>query len=377
MGEGKRTDKATRIEELAAEALAAGATPTLAGISADLVRKYRGVYDTRIETLRSLRKLTDYEDGYNLYGMDVSYDYSLDRIIGRGLADTQAAFDAIAAEALPLIPLHIKVPSFGCTAFVMRDEGGDVHMGRNYDFFYDTSAMVVHCRPRDGYASVGLAALDNASANDPEASLAQGMASLTSPFICLDGLNERGVSIAVLTEDAEPACQDTGKPTIATTIAIRLVLDRAASTEEAVRLLRGFDMRASSGRDYHLYIVDASGDARIVEYDCDDEARPMVVTSTDVVTNFFVMYEDRVLPHQKNGAYGHGRERYDMVREILGAESSHTSATVWRALRACAQKPTPGDVTSNTQWSLDYDNTRGTVGMVLRRHWGDVIDCEV
>ena len=32
------------------------------------------LYFTRIQTFSSIEKLTDYEDGYNLYRMDVQYD---------------------------------------------------------------------------------------------------------------------------------------------------------------------------------------------------------------------------------------------------------------------------------------------------------------
>ena len=231
----------------------------------------------------------------------------------------------------------------------------------------------MYCNPKDGYKSVGLAALDNLSANAPTASAKQKLASLAAPFVCLDGMNEKGVSIAVLTLDSEPTRQSTGKPTIATTLAIRLVLDRAATTEEAVELLRGYDMFASSGRDYHFYITDASGDGRVVEYDCDDPARPLVDTKTDAVTNFFILYRDQVLPNQKNGIYGHGRERYDAVLNVFESESAHTNDTAWNALRAAAQDPNPEDVTSNTQWSLNYNNTDLTVEIALRRNWGDVI----
>ena len=59
----------------------------------------------------------------------------------------------------------------------------------------------------------------------------------------------------VLTLDSDPTYQQTGKPMIATTLAIRLVLDRAATTAEAVELLSKYDMFASSGRDYHFYIT--------------------------------------------------------------------------------------------------------------------------
>ncbi len=109
-------------------------------------------------------------------------------------------------------------------------------------------------------------ALNNASAKS-ERSIKEKLSLLTSPLICLDGINEKGVSIAVLTLDSKPVNQDTGKMPIIPTIAIRLALDRAATTEEAVELLRSYDMFAAGGRDYHYYITDASGDGRVVEYD--------------------------------------------------------------------------------------------------------------
>ena len=133
-------------------------------------------------------------------------------------------------------------------------------------------------------------------------------------------MNEKGVSIAVLTLDSEPTYQQTGKPTITPTLAIRLVLDHAATTAEAVALLREYDMFASGGRDYHFYITDASGDVRVVEYDCDDPARPLVDTPAAAATNFYALYPDRVKPNQRNGIYGHGRERYDTVLKILAQQ---------------------------------------------------------
>ena len=331
------------------------------------------LYGGRVKSVSSIHKLTDYGDGYDLYSMDIHYDYNLDRLISRGITDDQSMIDAILAESLPLLPVHIKAPKFGCTAFTLTDAGDDVHMGRNYDFKNDTSAMLVHCTPKDGYSSVAFAALDNVSANQPEANLKKRLATLTAPFICLDGMNEKGVSIAVLTLDSEPVHQDTGKPTIATTLAIRLVLDRAATTQEAVDLLRGYDMFASSGRDYHFYITDASGDGRVVEYDCESSTRELVDTKSEAVTNFFILYRDRVEPNQRNGIYGHGRERYDAVMDVLAQNETYTVSTVWSALRAASQDPNPEEVTSNTQWSIDFNNTDCTADIVLRRNWEDVI----
>ena len=126
------------------------------------------LYFTRIQTFSSIEKLTDYEDGYNLYRMDVQYDYNLDNMIDYGIKDDQTMIDAIVKEAMPLLPVKIKAPNFACTAFTLTDTDGDVHMGRNYDFSKDTSAMLVYCSPKDGYKSIAFAALDNVSANVPD-----------------------------------------------------------------------------------------------------------------------------------------------------------------------------------------------------------------
>ena len=339
---------------------------------------FLGIYFTRIQTIGSIEQLTDYEDGYNLYRMDVKYDYSIENVINRGIEDDQMMIDSMLKEVLPLLPVKMKAPNFGCTSFSLTDTDGDVHMGRNYDFKSDTSAMLVYCTPKDGYKSVAVAALDNVSANVPDENIKKKLASLASPFICLDGINEKGVSISVLTLDSEPVRQNTGKPVISTTLAIRLVLDRAATTEEAVELLRSYDMYSSAGRDYHFYITDASGDGRVVEYDCESETRELVATPTEAVTNFFIIYKEKALPNQKNGIYGHGRERYDAVMKVLEEEKgNYTNDTVWKAMKSAAQNPNPVDVTSNTQWSVSYNNTDLTAEIAIRRNWEDIIHIEL
>lgn len=156
-----------------------------------LVGSFCIYYFSRFRTLSSIQKVTSYEDGYNLYQIDIKYDYDLDQIIDYGITDNQSMIDAIIKEALPLLPVKIKAPDFGCTAFTMTDNQKQVHMGRNYDFKLDTSAMLVYCTPKNGYKSVAFAALDNISANTPDESMKKKLATLTSPFICLDGMNEK------------------------------------------------------------------------------------------------------------------------------------------------------------------------------------------
>ncbi len=321
------------------------------------------------DTLRTIERAVLYDDGYGLFSMDVGYGYDLDRIISRGISDDQSAFDAVIDEVLPGTGIRIRVPSFACTTVSLPPL-----TGRNYDFLLDTSAMMVRCSPDDGYRSIGFAALDNLSANSMSTER-ERTAALLSPFVCLDGMNEKGVTISILTLDSPPVDQRTGRSRICTSMAVRLVLDRCASTQEAVELLGGYDMRAIGGRDYHFYITDASGDARAVEYDCDSGARELVSTESDVMTNFFVMHEEL---YGTDRRYGHGKDRFDRVKDVLRSNPGGRSEDVaWQALRAAAQEPRPGDPTSNTQWSVVYDS-RALVGSIaLRRHWDDVFVCDL
>jgi hypothetical protein len=47
------------------------------------------LYFTRFQSIATLEKITDNEDGYDLYTMTVKYDYSIDDIINSGYTDTQ------------------------------------------------------------------------------------------------------------------------------------------------------------------------------------------------------------------------------------------------------------------------------------------------
>lgn len=345
----------------------------VAGVAVGLAAATGIVYHKQIKSAASLKRLTGYADGYDLYAIDIAYDYDLDRIIAAGVRDDQAYIDAVVAQVLPGVPVHVQAPQFACSAFVAVDAEGRVRTGRNYDFKDDTSALLVRNHPRGGYASIGFAALNNLGANTPLDSVAGRAAALMGLFAQLDGVNECGVSIAVLTLDSKPCDQDTQRPVINTSLAIRLVLDRAATTQEAVDLLSAYDMHAMAGRDYHFFINDAAGDARVVEWDPRDPDRAFKATPVRQVTNFYACYGDEVLPNQKNGELGHGKERAVAIADVLDAHAGAQDETVaWKALRAAAQEPNPEDITSNTQWSVVFDNTEPAAAITLRRHWGNV-----
>ena len=138
-------------------------------------------------------------------------------------------------------------------------------MGRNYDFKRDTSAMLVYCTPKDGYKSVALAALDNIS-GQPAGCEHGEKARLPDRTVHLsDGMNEEGVSIAVLTLDSEPVNQDTGKqkfydPCHPPGAGPRRHDPGGGGPAGQLRYV------CNVGRDYHFFVTDAAGDARVIEY---------------------------------------------------------------------------------------------------------------
>lgn len=353
---------------------------------------------SQVQTLRTIENITNYKSKYNLYSMAVKFHYDIDNVI-KNFTEQNAVYkaecndntkiiekamkvatDVIKKEVNVEISDEIKLTPFGCSAFTLKaeDKGNGVWMGRNYDFKINTSAMLVYCQPEHGYKSVGFAALSNVGVINPMLDNENQKQVLCAPFICLDGMNEKGVSIAVLVVDGEPTCQyDSDKPDIFTSLAIRLVLDRAATTEEAVKLLKKYNMIAIGGKDYHFYISDVNGDGRVVEYNYKNtDIREVMVTPASVVTNFYVFDEEH---------YGHGYDRYITIHKVLDkaeAAKGHPDTDkkklkkelkdfAWDALRGSSQAPIEGDPTSNTQWSVLFDNTAGQVEIIFRRNWDD------
>ena len=346
----------------------------------------------RQETMASIKRYTT-NANYNIYSMDVLYDYSLENVINKGFTDDDTLKKAIFEDALNSSEnMDLFWPGFVCTAFrISADQNQQIRMGSNYDFKDNTSAMLVHCpATKSRCGSVAFAALSHIGINaNPETNLQ----CLVAPYICLDGINDRGVSIAVLTLDSEPVHQNiAGKKNLSTTLAIRYVLDNAISAMDAVKRLEKYNMIASGRRDYHYFIMDASGDTHIVEYDCDDSDRKLVdirLSGTrpeaEVTTNFFISHTAAALGVNPPWKYGHGQDRYVKAERILTAwyrdqNKKNVDGKAWEILKETAQQPEEGSVTSNTQWSIVYNNTaakstspkENTLEFAFRRNFGDV-----
>ena len=227
-----------------------------------LPKKTAARYAGQFETMRSVEKLDR-----NIYLMECKYDYALDELLKKGLSNTAELIEFAGkrmfcgAKNTPL-----KDGEFGCSAFDTYNEKGEHLMGRNFDY-KSAPVMLVHTAPANGYKSLSFADCNFMifGYDKPEDKNGR-LRALLAPYCCVDGMNEKGLAIAVLEIKAKATAQDTGKTPITTTVMIRTVLDKAATVEEAIELFRQFDMHAAFGVDYHFMISDASGNSVLLEY---------------------------------------------------------------------------------------------------------------
>lgn len=225
---------------------------------------------------------------------------------------------------------------FGCSTLT----AGNI-MGRNFDWEgANGSAIIIHTKPQNGYDSYSTSwfyFLGFGQNWKPEGFANQYMA-LAAIYVPLDGINEKGLCVADLVNgDNEQTHQKTDKVDLTTSTAIRLLLDHAATVDEAIELLKQYDMNSAIGMSHHIAISDASGRSVVVEYVADE----MIVTETPVVTNHYLSAgEKQGVGNEESHA------RFDKLMELRDA------VTGTEQMRDTMQTVSYSGI---TQWSIVYD----------------------
>jgi hypothetical protein len=249
---------------------------------------------------------------------------------------------------------------YGCAALTTRTPDDRFMMGRNFDFD-DATALILHTRPRKGYESIATFNLKFFGFGDdwkPD-TFGHKYVALTCLFFALDGINEKGLAIAdLMAGDNAETHQDSGKPALTTTSALRYVLCRAATVNEAVELLRSIDMHSEIGAAHHYAISDASGRSVVVEY-IDGE---LVVTDTPVVTNHYLAPAKYLVGLHPDD------HRYDILEEkYVDALGVFDESDLCEAMESVSQAPREGF--GGTQWTILWDLDRLTATYYLKRNY--------
>lgn len=248
---------------------------------------------------------------------------------------------------------------FGCSTLSVKNENGGYLFGRNFDW-NSCSALIVHSVPQNGYSSISTVNTDfiNMSGMKLNA-LPDNAQAVIAMYAPLDGMNEKGLAVSVnMIQDSATISQNTDKPDITTTTALRLLLDKVANVDEALELLRQYDMHASMGFVTHLAIADNDGRSVVVEYINNE----MKVIETPVVTNFYLAESEK---HGIGTAQSH--ERYDILMNTLGEKTVMNMNDVRDALSSVS-KGNFGEFES-TEWSIVFDQSSGEVRYYHRENY--------
>lgn len=337
--------KAKKILKILAIAVVAVVIVFLAGAYA--------MFGTQLKAANSIEKI---QDGF--YSMEYDGDYGFDEFIEQGGAATD---DKLAEYIISFLshgfyqPETVNVESgdYGCCTLSVQNNEEGIIFGRNYDW-EACDAMLVHTKPKDGYESISTCCLDFLGFGEdwkPEGMGNQFMA-LAAVYLPLDGMNEKGLCIAdLMAGDKVETHQDTDKPDLTITSAIRLLLDKAATVDEAVALLEQYDMNSSIGSAHHFSITDATGKSVVIEY-VDNK---MYVTETKVVTNHYLS------DSEKNGVGSDNSKLryqilYDSYQENGGIMSKDQVLECLKSVSASQY-----DTGEISQWSIVWDVENKTV----------------
>lgn len=323
------------------------------------------VFRTELATLASLEHLTDL-----YYTLDYKADYGLDEFLQQGASNDAELAQFVIKKLMKGLPVNIQLPNLGCSTFQAQTPDGDYLMGRNFDNKQAVYALV-HTRPETGYESISMVNLSYIGSDGGD-SLMGKLLALAAPYLPLDGINEAGLSIGVLQLYSEPTVQDTEKPDITTTAAIRMVLDKAATVDEAIELFSQFDMRSSANAPYHFQLADANGDTATIEYLGSEMNVYREADGNLCTTNFYLSPGEYF-----NG--GKGQDRWQTLREGLAAAGGVvTEPEAMGLLRAVMQDKEKEDgVFSGTLWSCVYNNTRRTLQLCCNRDYDNVFTYSV
>lgn len=270
----------------------------------------------------------------DLLFVEVTCDDSLNKLLEQGGVKSTYETGVFVAnlfkdyEGVSITP---NSPGASCSAFIAKGSDGGFYAGRNFDWGTQSDVMIIRNKPTNGdYASISSFNTVFVNFTFPstmdEATKLQIMAR-TGIFVPLDGVNEKGLVVAVLDQENSGASltdyNEEGKKHLTITTAVRLLLNKAANVEEAVTLLQSYNMHSDIGTVHHLFIADATGKAVTAEWDNNDSSakKGLRVTETKAVTNHpLFKYEDGKEDSDLS-SYGNSVSRYRTILNTLAAKN--------------------------------------------------------
>lgn len=294
-------------------------------------------------TFESLREIDDHP----LYIMYQYGDYGLDYFFKIGLWR-------------PVTETSNQINStYACTCFAAMGNPQLMFFGRNFDWDKHC-VLMLFTFPPNGYASVSFVDLSylgfysKSSVLNPDSR----QRLLRAPYYPFDGMNEFGLTIGLMSVPSSAPPVDPNKATITSLNAIRLVLDYAKTTAEAISLLEKYNISFRGSPSVHFLIADPTGQSAVIEF----VDKKMVVTKNtepwQVATNFIV-YNKSLSTCLASSV------RYKRAYQMLEKNKGNISASDAMNLLANVSQ-------SNTVWSAVYNMSNGEIQVAMGKRYKQV-----
>lgn len=264
--------------------------------------------------------------------------YGFEEFLAHGGASTEAEiFQFLMTMLNNPTGLRFSIDGLGCST--MQAPGKDGYFfGRNFDW-NRCNVLFLTSYPDEGYASVSTVNTDFITALGNGGTLTDEQLILAAHYAPLDGMNEKGlcVSINLLPEGMELK-QETGKTNLTITSAIRLMLNKAATVDEAIELLKQYDLSTGMNMVIHYMISDAQGKSVCVEF-IDNVIH---VTDAKVMTNHYLTPGEYYEQSRSQSSF----DRYNKLAAALKNTPVMAYTDVRRAMM---------DAAYGTVWTVIYD----------------------
>lgn len=293
-------------------------------------------------------------------------DYGFDNFINQGGATSDSGVIQFLTNNISksMSNLNFNNDVFGCSTISVKSNNGDSIFGRNFDW-YNSNCMIVISETPGNYKSISTVNMDFITQGTGLGSLVitDEIKTIASLYAPLDGMNEKGVCISVnYIEDSSKINQNNSKKDLTTTTAIRLILNKAADVNEAIELLKQYDMHGSMGFMTHFAIADSKGKSVVVEYINNE----MKVLDTPIVTNFYMNEGEK----QGIGTQ-QSHERYEILMNTIGEKQNKMNMEdVKDALESVCKKHYNDGET--TEWSAIFNQSTGEINYYHRENYDKV-----
>ncbi len=252
----------------------------------------------------------------------------------------------------PFADVQATTPAspFGCSLFLAAGDRERPVFARNFDWD-PNPALLLHADPPDGYASISLVDISYLGITNP---MARPKELLKAPLLPFDGMNEKGLAIGLAADTAGRAPAVAGRPTVGSVRIIRLMLDHAATVDEALLWFDKYNLDFSGGPALHYLISDAAGRSAVVEF-IDGQLRiEKSAGPWQAMTNFQLVPADAAT-RAADRRYAITSGELSKVNGALGWQGA------MRVLQAVAQP--------HTRWSVTYELRTGDVHLITGQKW--------